>query len=189
MNRKSRTSRAAVAVLAALMAIVLIGCSGSGPSTTGPSAVATDPTTVVVFSWTFEEVEAGGQRFINFSLPRRGALALTVRWNDRNNSVVAVLTGTGCFNLQNPTADCQVRRTLARQGKEGGEGFLDYPDAGGSYRLLVENEGPGIETINVTAELTSAVVAPAPPTPRPTDRPERGRPERERPNPRGSGQP
>ena len=190
MNRKSRTSRAAALVLAALMAVVLIGCSGSGPSTTGPSAVAPDSTSVVVFSQTFEEVEAGGQRFINFSLPRRGALALTVRWNDQNNSVLAVLTGTGCFNPQNPTADCPVRRTLARQGKEGGEGFLDYPDAGGSYRLLVENEGPGIETINVTAELTSAVVAPAPPpTPRPTDHPERERPERERPNPRGSGQP
>lgn len=178
MNGKSRTSRAAVAVLAALMAIVLIGCSSSGPSTTGPSAVAADPTTVVVLSQTLEEVEAGGQRIINFSLPHRGTLALTVRWNDQNNSVLAVLTSAGCFNFQNPTADCQQRRTLARQGKEGGEGFLDCPDAGGSYRLLVENEGPGIETINVTAELTSAVVAPAPPTPRPTGRPERERPER-----------
>src|SRR5206468_51897 len=71
MNRKSRTSRAAVAVLAALMAIVLIGCSGSGPSATGPSAVAPGSASVVVLSQTFEEVEAGGQRFINFSLPRR----------------------------------------------------------------------------------------------------------------------
>jgi hypothetical protein len=176
MNRKSRTSRAAVAVLTALMAMVLIGCSGSGPSTTGPSAVAPGSASMVVLSQAFEDVEAGGQRFINFSLPHRGALALTVRWNDQNNSVLAVLTSAGCFNFQNPTAECQQRRTLARQGKEGGEGFLDYPDAGGSYRLLVENEGPGIETINVTAELTSAVVAPAPPSSQPTDPPDRSHP-------------
>jgi len=189
MNRKSRTSRAAVAVLAALMAIVLIGCSGSGPSTTGPSAVAPGSASTVVLSRTLEEVEPGGQRVIDFSLPHRGTLALTVRWNDPTNSVIAVLTSTGCRDFRSAAADCPGRRSVEHEGREGREQVIDDPDAAGGYQLLIENEGPGVESIRVSAELTTAFVAPPPPTPRPTGRPERERPERERPNPRGSGQP
>jgi hypothetical protein len=184
MNRKSRTSRAAVAVLAALMAIVLIGCSDSGPSTTGPSAVAPGSASTVVLSRTLDEVEPGGQRVIDFSLPHRGTLALTVRWNDPTNSVTAVLTSTGCRNFRNADGECPARRSIERQGKEGREQVIDDPDAAGGYQLLVENEGPGVESIRVSAELTTAFVAPPPPTPNPTERPDR-----DRPNPRQSGRP
>ena len=184
MNGKSRTTRAAVAVLAALMAIVLIGCSSSGPSTAGPSAVAPGSASTVVLSRTLDEVEPGGQRIIDFSLPHRGTLALTVRWNDPANTVIAVLTSTACRDFRNADADCPARRSIERQGKEGREQVIDDPDAAGGYQLLVENEGPGVESIRVSAELTTASVAPPPPTPQPTERPDR-----DRPNPRQSGRP
>ena len=184
-STKSRMSRAAVAVLAALMAVVLVGCSDPGPSTTGPSALVPDSSTsMVVLSQTFEEVEAGSQRVVNFTLPRRGALALTVRWNDPNNSVVAVLTGTGCRNFRNADADCPARRSIEREGREGREQVIDDPDAAGTYQLVLENQGPGLESIRVSAELTTPFVAPPPPTPYPTEPPDRNRP-----NPRQSGRP
>ena len=184
MNTTSRTSRAAVAVLAALMAVVLIGCSGRGPSATGPSAVAPGSTSMVVLSRTLEDVEPGGQRVIDFSLPHRGTLALTVRWNDPTNSVIAVLTGTGCRNFRNADADCPARRSIEREGREGREQVIDDPDAAGTYQLVLENQGPGLESIRVSAELTAPFVAPPAPTPYPTESPDRNRP-----NPRQSGRP
>jgi hypothetical protein len=173
MSRKSRIS-GTVPAAAVLIAVGLAAC-GTEP-TTGPSAVepASSATTVVV-DQTFDAVEAGGQRMVDFTLPHRGSLALTVHWNDQTNSVVATLAGTGCFNFRNPTADCQVRRSIDRQGREGREGVIDYPNAGGAYQLVVENEGPGTESIRVTAELTS-YVPPTPATPAPTAPPDRNRP-------------
>jgi hypothetical protein len=177
MSRKTRVCRAVpVAALAVLIAAGLMACSGSGPST--PTAVeAVSSVTTVVLSQTLDDVEVGGQRLINFSLPRRGALTLTVRWNDQSNSVVAALSGTSCFNSPNPTpADgCQVRRSIDRQGREGREGVIDHANAAGAYQLLVENEGPGAESIRVTAELTSTT-DPTTPSPYPTDPPRRDRP-------------
>jgi hypothetical protein len=184
MNEKSRTSRAAVAVLAALMAIVLIGCSDSGPSTTGPSAVAPGSASMVVLSQTIEEVEPGGQRIIDFSLPHRGTLALTVRWNDPLNTVIAVLTSTGCRDFRSAGADCPGRRSIEHEGREGREQVIADPDAAGGYQLLVENEGPGVESIRVSAELTTVSVAPPSPTPQPT-----APPERRSPTPRRSWEP
>ena len=168
------------AVLAVLIA-ALVACGCSGPSTTGPGAVPTETATMVVLSQTLDDVEVGGQRVVDFSLPRRGALVLTVRWNDPNNSVVAVLTSTACRNFRNPDGDCRVRRAIERQGREGREQFIDSPDAAGAYQLLLENEGPGIESIRVSAELTSEV--PAPPTPYPSG------PPYPTPSPRHSGYP
>jgi hypothetical protein len=184
MNRKSRTSRAAVAVLTALMAIVLIGCSSSAPSITGPSAVAPGPASVVVLSRTIEEVEPGGQRILDFSLPHRGRLALTVRWNDPTNTVVAVLTSTACRDFRSAGAECPGRRSVEHEGREGREQVIDDPDAAGGYLLLIENEGPGVESIRVSAELTTPLVASPSPTPHPTERPDR-----DHPNPRQSGRP
>jgi predicted small lipoprotein YifL len=171
-----------ITVLAVLIA-GLAACGCSGPSTTGPGAVPTETTTTVVLSQTLDEVEVGGQRVVDFSLPHRGTLVLTVRWNDPANSVVAVLTSTACRSFRNPDGDCRVRRSVERQGKEGREQFIDSPDAAGAYQLLLENEGPGMESIRVSAELTSEVAAPAPPTPHPTGPPNRV------PNPQHSGYP
>ena len=128
------------AVLAVLIA-ALVACGCSGPSTTGPGAVPTETATMVVLSQTLDDVEVGGQRVVDFSLPRRGALVLTVRWNDPNNSVVAVLTSTACRNFRNPDGDCRVRRSVERQGKEGREQFIDSPDAAGAYQLQAKVYG------------------------------------------------
>lgn len=184
MNRKSRTSRAAVAVLTALMAIVLIGCSSSAPSIIGPSAVAPGSASTVVLSRTLEEVEPGGQRIIDFSLPHRGRLALTVRWNDPTNTVIAVLTSTACRDFRSAGADCPERRSVEHEGREGREQVIDDPDAAGGYLLLIENEGPGVESIRVSAELTTVSVASPPPTPQPT-----APPDRRNPTPRRSWEP
>lgn len=184
MNTKSRTSRAAVAVLAALMAIVFIGCSGGGPSTAGPSAVAPGSASIVVLSRTLDEVEPGGQRIIDFSLPHRGALALTVRWNDPTNTVIAVLTSTGCRDFRSAGADCPEQRSVEHEGREGREQVIADPDAAGGYLLLIENQGPGMESIRVSAELTAVSAAPPPPTPAPT-----APPERRNPTPRRSWEP
>jgi hypothetical protein len=162
------TPRRTAVVAVVIAALAACGCSGS--STTGPSALPTVTSTVVVLNQALDDVEPGGQRLLDFTLPRRGTLVLTVRWNDPANSVVAVLTSTGCTNLRNRDGDCQVRHSVERDGKVGREQFIDSPDAAGAYQLLLENEGPGVESIRVNAELTSEVAAP-PPTPSPASSP------------------
>ena len=52
--------------------------------------------------------------------------------------------------------------------------MIDYPGAGGAYHLVLENEGPGVESIQVTATLTSPYAAPVRPTPYPTSHPPHG---------------
>ncbi len=47
---------------------------------------------------------------------------------------------------------------------------VDYAGAGGAYRLELENEGPGVETIRVTVAVSS-LGPPITPTPYPTNRP------------------
>ena len=158
------TSRRTAAVAVVIAALAACGCSG--PSTTGPSALPTETSTTVVLSQTLDDVEPGGQRFIDFTVPRRGALVVTVRWNDPANNVVAVLTGTNCRSLRSTDGDCSVRRAVEREARTGREQFIDAPDVSGAYQLVLENEGPGLETIRVNAELTSEVaVPPAEPSP------------------------
>lgn len=183
MKNSSRVPGAAVPVLAALAVVGLAACGGSPHSTTGPDAVPVESSTpTVVLSQTLDDVEAGGERAIVFSLPRPGTLALTVRWTDENNSVAAVLTSVGCPNSRDALVDCQARRSSGHQGKDGREEIIDYPGASGAYRLVLQNQGPGAESIHVTGLLTTPSVAPPPPTPYPTERPER-------PTPRNSGKP
>ena len=177
------TSRRTAAVAVVIAALAACGCSG--PSTTGPSTLATETSTMVVLSQNFDDVEPGGQRIVDFTVPHRGALVVTVGWNDPANSVVAVLTGTGCRNLRNPDGDCSVRRSVERGGKAG-ERFIDSPDAAGAYQLLLENEGPGLESIRVNAQLTSEFAAPPTyPSPAPTQPPAHN----PTPTPRQSGYP
>jgi hypothetical protein len=164
------TSRRTAVVAVVIAALAACGCSSS--SATGPSALATETSTMVVLSQTLDDVEPGTQRTLDFTVPRRGALVVTVQWNDPANSVVAVLTGTGCRNLRNPDGDCTARHSVERERKTGREQFIDSPDAAGAYQLLVENEGPGLESIRVNAELTSEVaVPPTYPSPAPTQPP------------------
>ena len=171
LNRNSRFSDEAVAVLATLIAVSLAACGGTALSTTAPSAGFADATTpTVILNSTLDHVEAGGKRVLDFNVPRTSTLALRVYWTDSTNSVVAVLTGAGCPAFYGAAADCQVRRTVNRQGKEGREGFIDYAGAGGAYRLELENEGPGVETIRVTVAVSS-LGPPVTPTPYPTNRP------------------
>jgi hypothetical protein len=168
------TSRRTAGLAAVIAGLAACGCSG--PSTTGPSTPATETSTVVVLSQTLEDVAPGEQRTVNFTVPRRGALVITVRWNDYSNTVIAVLTGTNCRSLRTPDGDCRVRRSLEREGRQGREQFIEFPDAAGAYQLVVENEGPGTESIQVGADLTFEVAAPAPPAPEPTAPPERTTP-------------
>jgi hypothetical protein len=170
----STTPRRTAVLAVVIAAQAACGCSGQTP--TGPSRLVTATSTEVVLRQNLDDVEAGAQRTVDFSLPRPGALVLTVRWNDPNNSVIAVLTGTNCRSLRSRDGDCRVRRSIERQGKEGREQYIDSPDAAGAYQLVIENEGPGTESIRVAAELTSEVPAPAPPAPSPSEPPERNRP-------------
>jgi hypothetical protein len=169
------------AAVAVVIAALAGGCSG--PSTTGPSALPTETTTMVVLSQTLDDVEPGSRRAINFTVPRRGALVVTLRWIDPANSVVAVLTGTGCRNLRIPDGDCSTRHSLEREGGKGREQVIESPDAAGAYQLVVENEGPGLESIRVSAELISEVAVPPTPAPSPTGPPP------PTPTPRRSGEP
>jgi hypothetical protein len=178
------TSRRTAVVAVGIAALAACGCSG--PSTTGPSALPTETSTMVILSQTLDDVEPGGQRFVDFTVPRRGALVVTVQWNDPANSVIAVLTGSGCRNLRNPDGDCTARHSIERERKTGREQFIETPDAAGTYQLFVENEGPGLESIRVNAELTSEVAAPPPiPSPAPTQPPAHN----PTPTPRQSGYP
>jgi predicted small lipoprotein YifL len=158
------TSRRTAVVAVVIAALAACGCSG--PSTTGPSALPTETSTMIVLSQNLDDVEPGSQRLLNFTVPRRGTLAVTVRWNDPANNVVAVLTGTNCRSLRSSDGDCSVRRSVEREARTGREQFIANPDAAGAYELLLENEGPGVESIRVNAELTSEVaVPPAEPSP------------------------
>ena len=102
---------------------------------------------MVVLSQNFDDVEPGGQRIVNFTVPRRGTLVVTVGWNDPANSVVAVLTGTGCRNLRIPDGDCSTRRSVERGGKGPASSSSTSPDAAGSYQLLAgeRGSGPGVD--------------------------------------------
>jgi len=174
------TSRRTAVVAVVIAALAACGCSST--SATGPTALATETSTMVVLSQTLDDVEPGSQRTIDFTVPRRGALVVTVQWNDPANSVVAVLTGAGCRNLRNPDGDCTRRPSTERERKTGREQFIESPDAAGPYQLLVENEGPGLESIRVNAELTSEVAVP-PANPSPASSPA------STPTPRQSGYP
>jgi hypothetical protein len=178
------TSRRTAVVAVGIAALAACGCSG--PSTTGPSALPTETSTMVVLSQTLDDVEPGGQRVVNFTVPRRGTLVVTVRWNDPANNVIAILSGTNCRSLRNADGDCSVRRSVEREPRTGREQFIESPDAAGTYELLLENEGPGLESIRVNAELTSEVAAPpAFPSPAPTQPPAHS----PTPSPRQSGYP
>jgi hypothetical protein len=178
------TSRRTAAVAVVIAALAACGCSG--PSTTGSSALPTETSTMVVLSQTFDDVAPGGQRTVDFTVPRRGALVVTIQWNDPVNSVIAVLTGTGCRSLRTPDGDCRARHSIERERKTGREQFIETPDAAGAYQLVLENEGPGLESIRVNAELTSEVAAPpALPSPAPTQPPAHN----PTPSPRQSGYP
>jgi hypothetical protein len=174
------TSRRTAVVAVVIAALAACGCSDS--SVTGPSTLATEPSTMIVFSQNLDDVEAGTQRLLNFTVPRRGTLVVTVRWNDPANNVVAVLTGTNCRSLRNSDGDCSVRRSVEREARTGREQFIANPDAAGAYELLLENEGPGLESIRVNAELTSEVAVP-PTEPSPASSPAAT------PTPRQSGYP
>src|SRR5437870_7680463 len=144
----------------ALAAIVLDGCSGAGTFPTGPDR-SEGTGHLSVLSQRFDNVEAGGLRVVDFSLPRNGMLAVRVAWTDENNSVVAVLTSGGCPDYRRTGEDCNVRGSVgADRGKLDREGDASYPAAAGGYRLWLRNEGPGVESIDVTAELSFVADAP-----------------------------
>jgi len=107
------TSRRTAVVAVVIAALAACGCSG--PATTGPSALPTETSTMVVLSQNLDDVEPGGQRIVDFTVPRRGALVVTVRWNDPANSVIAVLTGTGCRSLRTPDGDCRAQHSIDRE--------------------------------------------------------------------------
>jgi hypothetical protein len=181
----SRPSFASAAHLAALLAVGFAACGTTRSSFTGASPVqAGQPVTTVVLSETLADVEVGGERVLRLQLPQRGDLVLTVRWDDPNNEVVAFLLGEGCSEIRFTAAECDVRRSTARQGREGREEYIERSGATGAFWIRLRNEGPGAETIRVRAELITTAPAPAPDPDQDPDRPER-----ERPHPRQSGRP
>ena len=166
LNRSSRISAAAVPALAALILVGFVACSGR-ESPTGSDPLDAGPN--VILSQVLDNVEPGGQRLLNVSVPSASNLEVTVQWNDPANSVSATLVGGGCPNFRR-AADCQERRSFPRRGREF-EGFIANPGANGAYDLVVENAGPGVETIRVTAALLNWQPTPVWPSPYPTNRP------------------
>lgn len=163
LNRRSHVSSAAVPALAALILISFVACSGPS-SPTGSDPLTAEPN--VILSQVLDNVEQGGQRFLNVSVPSASNLEVTVQWNDPANSVSATLIGVGCPNYR-AAADCQERRSFPRSGREFREGVISNPGASGTYHLVVENAGPGVETIHVTAALLNWQPAPVPASPNP----------------------
>jgi hypothetical protein len=167
-----RVQRAALVALAALLTVGFTACGSTGSSPSGPSQVTPGRTgTTVVFSETLADVAVGEQRLLDFRLPDRGALALTVTWNDPANSVEATLTSEECADVSKPDARCHSQQIDGRAGKgKEAAGSIDDPEAAsGAYFLLVQNLGPGPESISVTASLTTAAPAPPPPPPSPAE--------------------
>ncbi len=164
LNRSSRISAAAVPALAALILVSFVACSGPA-SPTGSDPLAAEPN--VILTQVFDNVEPGGQRLLNVSVPSTSNLEVTLQWNDPANSVSATLVGVGCPNFR-AAADCE-RRSFPRNGRR--EGVIANPGASGTYDLVVENAGPGVETIRVTAALLNWQPTPVWPSPYPTSYP------------------
>lgn len=171
LNRKFRIADAAVAVLAVLIVVNFAACSGTAGPTDPGTVVTGGPEPIVILNQVLSSVEPGGQRVINFSLANTSTLEITVRWDAPDNSVFAFLTRAGCPDVRDFVADCQERRSSERGGRGSREGVIDHPGASGAYRLVVENEGPGVATIHVTATVVYTVATPVQPTPYPTSHP------------------
>ncbi len=167
LNRSVRISAAGVPALAALILVSFVACSGPA-SPTGSDPL--DAGQKVILSQVFDNVEPGGQRLLNVSVPSTSNLEVTVQWTDPANSVSATLVGVGCPNFR-AAADCQERRSFARSGRQFQEGFIANAGASGTYNLVVENAGPGVETIRVTATLLHWQPTPVWPSPYPTSYP------------------
>ena len=160
LNRSSRISAAAVPAFAALILVSFVACSAPA-SPTGSDPLDAEPN--VILNQVLDNVEPGGQRLISVSVPSTSNLEVTVQWSDPANSVSATLVGGGCPHFR-AAADCQERRSFPRSG----EGVIANPNASGTYNLVVENAGPGVETIRVTAALLNWQPTPVQPTPYPT---------------------
>ena len=141
-DRKSRTTGALAAVGAGLMAVVLAGCNDAALPT-APDAVVENGT--VVLSRTFSDVEAGGTRRASFTLSRAGALDVQVSWSSQDNSVTAFVVGR-CPGARSFDNDCRLRGSMDRSSRENRIGTHGMP---GDYEVLVQNEGPGAESITV----------------------------------------
>jgi hypothetical protein len=175
-DKQTRTLPIVVAVLAVVTAAGLAGCGSAAPSLAAPDPV--DSGRVLIFSQTFDDVSAGAARAAVLNLPREGTLLVTVAWTSTDNEVVTVLTGLACADFRQAVDSCQVRGPVGQPpGKDGRESLFNYRERPGAYRLWVKNLGPGVESIEVKAELTYAADAP---TPGSTPPPERRSPGHER---------
>src|SRR5262249_51785258 len=126
----------------------------------------------IVLSQTLEGVPAGTDRVVAFTVSRPGMLVVTLRWKDAGNSVTGILTDAQCFNIHDASDDCRARLSSRRPRQDGGEESIEQPGASGAYVLTVQNLGPGVESIEVTGEVTSPPSTPIPsPSRRPTPEP------------------
>jgi hypothetical protein len=163
-DKKTRSTGALVAATAALVAATLAGCNGTELPTT-PDTVATGGRESVV-SQTFDNVEPGGVRTAIFSVPRIGAIEVTVAWTSETNKVVTVVLGA-CSEAGHLRSDCRLGGSTERQR----ENRIRAEGLAGEYQVWLKNEGPGTETIQLTVQTPAA-----PPAPRPwrsSDPPER----------------
>ena len=173
-DKQARTLRTVAAVFAVFVAAGLPGCGSAALSSVAPDAVEPGPS--VIFSQTFDHMSAGAEREAVLSLPREGALQITVAWTNTDNQVLSVLTGLACGYYRAAADGCTVRGPIGQSpGRDGREKVFNYRERAGAYRLWIKNLGPGVESISVKAELTTAA-----PSPRSTPIPEHGGAERER---------
>ena len=183
-DKQTRALRTVVAVLAVVTAAGLAGCGSAALSPAAPDPVDSGSGRVVIFSQTFDDVSAGAERAALLNLPREGTLLVTVAWTSTDNEVVTVLTGLACGTFRQAADTCQARGPVGQPpGKDGRESLFNYRERPGAYRLWVKNLGPGVESIEVKAELTYA------PIPRSTPPPEPRSPGHEREREPGPGRP
>jgi hypothetical protein len=158
-------------VVTAGLAIALAGCNGND------AALPTAPTATgrggdrVVLSRTFGDVEPGGTRSAAFYLPRSGDLNVQVTWTSEDNSVAAYILGL-CAGPRRFDTDCRLRGSMERPQRENRISTHGEP---GDYQVLIQNEGPGAESISVTVRATDDDVVPGPGPDPGRNQPGRGR--------------
>jgi hypothetical protein len=160
MLMKSRVPRILFAVSLGAVLPLLNACSNGAASPTSPSTV--DSTRDVLVSQRFADVEPGGVRSIDFSLPQDGGLSVSVSWTDENNAVYAVITNASCPDVRGD--GCRVRVTAPRREQDT-ESRFNYAGTAGSYRIWLHNDGPGTESLLVLVKLAPESGPPAPPRP------------------------
>jgi hypothetical protein len=156
MSREGRLSLRRICALALCTAAAATtpGCGGSSSNPLGPRLE-----NVVVFRHeaTFNELARFAVFVSDFTVPEAGSLHITVDWTSSTNDIDLVLSNPACDAVALAAGLCKVLGTEESNKKPAELTLVTGPT---SYRLIVVNRGPAVESGTVQATVTQSRVVP-----------------------------